>query len=127
MNNKEPDLIELSARNRARNFYYNNPQVKTVRLINKETKELIKCECGNANFKFYRKIGGIIISNYRNKVMKDNPIKHNYICKCGIRLILREDSIEYAKLKYGCSAQKCPFGKSKMDKECLSCKYIYEK
>lgn len=122
------DMIEESARKRAKKFYFNNPQIKTVKLINKNTKEPIKCaECENLNFKFYQKIGGIILSNYRNRVMKNNPIKHIYICKCGIRLILPESEFEFAKIKYGCAAGKCPFSKTKMDKECLSCKYIYEK
>lgn len=122
------DTIEKAARQRAKNFYYSSPQIKTVRLINSETNEPIKCpECQNQNFKFYNKIGGIILSYYRNKVMKNNPYKHTYICKCGIRLILPEESFKFAKIKYGCSAGKCPFKKSKMDKECLTCKYIYEK
>lgn len=122
------DIIEEASRKRARNFYFNNPQIKTVKLINKETKEEIKChECGNINFKFYRKFGGVILSNYRNRVMKNNPIKHNYICKCGIRLILTEGQFEFVKIKYGCAAGACPFGKKSMDKSCLQCKYIYEK
>lgn len=125
---RKVDLIEEAARKRAKNFYYNSPQIKTVKLLNKSTKESIKCpECQNQNFKFYSKIGGVILSYYRNKVMKNNPVKHTYICKCGIRLIVKEDDIEYAKIKYGCSAGKCPYGKTKMDKECLSCKYLYEK
>lgn len=128
---KKIDIIEEAARKRARKFYYSSPHIKTVRLVNKTTKEPIKCqECGNLNFKFYKKIGGIILSSvtgYKNKVIKNNPYKHNYICKCGIRLILTEDEFGFAKIKYGCSAGKCPFGKSRMEKDCLSCKYIYEK
>jgi hypothetical protein len=122
------DMIEQSSRQRAKNFYYTSPTIKTVKLVNKDTKEAIICpECNNQSFKFYRKIGGVILSSYRNRVMKNNPIKHTYICKCGIRLILEEDKFEYAKIKYGCSAGKCPFGLSKMNKDCLKCKYIYEK
>jgi ribosomal protein S27E len=122
------DIIEEASRKRAKRFYYDNPQIKTVKLLNKNTKEQIKCpECDNISFKFYQKIGGVILSSYRNKVMKNNPIKHTYICKCGIRLILPESEFEFVKIKYGCSAKKCPYGKTKMEKDCLSCKYIYEK
>jgi hypothetical protein len=125
---KRMDSIEKATRERAKNFYFTSPQIKTVKLNNKETKEPIKCqECGNLNFKFYQKLGGVILSYYRNRVMKNNPVKHVYICKCGVRLILPEDQFEFAKVKYGCSAGKCPYGKSKMDKDCLKCKYIYEK
>jgi hypothetical protein len=121
------DLIERGARERARNYYQNSPQVKTVKLINKESNEDIKCpECENKNFKFYKKIGGMILGK-RNKVISDMPIKHNYVCKCGVRLILTEGTFKHAKLKYGCAAGACPFSKKKMDKDCLSCKYIYEK
>ena len=127
MNDKN-DLIEQAARKRAKNFYFTSPHIKTVKLLNSNTKEPIQCpECKNKNFKFYNKIGGIILSYYRNRVMKNNPIKHTYICKCGIRLILKEEDFEFAKIKYGCSAGKCPFSKTKMDKDCLKCKYIYEK
>lgn len=122
------DSIEKATRERAKNFYFSSPQIKTVKLLNKETKEIITCqECDNVNFKFYRKIGGVVLSYYKNRVMKNTPIKHTYICKCGIRLILTEGTFEFAKIKYGCSAGKCPFSKNKMDKSCLTCKYIYEK
>jgi hypothetical protein len=128
MENKKVDLIEKAARERARNFYTSSPQIKTVKLLNRESKEMIKChECNNINFKFYRKVGMGMVLGKRNKIMSDLPYKHNFICKCGVRLILKEGTFEYAKLKYGCSAQKCPFGKVKMDKDCLKCKYIYEK
>lgn len=122
------DLIEEGARRRAKDFYYNSPSVKAVKLSNSDTKEIIKChECNNTHFKFYKKTGGLVISYYRNKVMKDNPFKHLFVCKCGIRLILTEGTFEYAKMKYGCSAGKCPYGQTKMTKDCLKCKYIYEK
>lgn len=127
MEEKRMDLIEVAARRRASSFYYSNPQIKSVKLINKDNDEMIKCpECDNINFKFYKKIGGIILGK-RDKVVKDIPISHNYICKCGVRLILKEDTFKFAKIKYGCSASKCPFGKSHMDKDCIQCKYIYEK
>lgn len=128
MEGKKLDMVEEAARKRAKNFYFTSPQIKTIKINNKHTKEPIKCpECENMNFKLYQKLGGIILSHYRNKVMKNNPIKYVYICKCGIRLILPETEIEYAKIKYGCSAGACPFGLKKMNKDCLQCKYIYEK
>lgn len=127
MSKKKIDMIEEAARKRAKNFYYNNPQIKTVKILNKETKESIKCpECENLSFKIYQKIGGVIIGN-RNKVISNKPTKYVYICKCGIRLILPEDDIEFVKIKYGCAAQKCPYGLQKMNKDCLKCKYVYEK
>jgi hypothetical protein len=126
MEEKRIDLIEMATRERAKRFYYNNPQIKSVKLISKETDEIITCECGNSSFKFYKALGGIVLGK-RNKVVKDVPVTHNYFCKCGIRILLTEDTFKFAKIKYGCSAGKCPFKKTKMDKECISCKYIYEK
>lgn len=120
------DLIQKSAMKRAKNYYYGNPQIKNVKLIDKETEQVITCECGNYMFKLYKKFGGIILGKY-NKVIKDNPVVYNYVCRCGKRMILKEDTFKFAKVRYGCSAGKCPFGQSQMTKDCLSCKYIYEK
>lgn len=120
------DLIEKDARRRAKNFFNSNPQISNVKLISRLTDDVISCECGKTSFKLYKKLGGIVLGKY-NKVIANNPIVYNYICKCGYRLIIKEDNFKFGKIKYGCSAGKCPFGKNKMDKDCLSCKYIYEK
>lgn len=119
------DLIERSTRERVKKFYKSNPQIKNVKLTHPEG-EIITCECGNQLFKLYKKMGGIVLGKY-NRVVKDNPVIYNYFCKCGRRQILKEGSFGFAKIKYGCSAGKCIYGKNKMDKDCLSCKYIFEK
>lgn len=125
MEEKKFDLIEKNSRRRARDYYLSNPQINNVKLLDRE-KHVITCECGNYMFKLYKKFGGMTLGK-RNKVMNDVPVVYNYVCKCGRRLVLKEDNFSFAKVRYGCSAGKCAFGKTKMGKDCLQCKYIYEK
>lgn len=120
------DMIERAVRERARNFYYKNNGIKTVKLVDLDG-EAIKCnDCNNIHFKLYTKFGGEVRGK-RNKIINCTPITYNFVCKCGNRIILKEGQFKYGKIKYGCSAGKCPFGKKSMDKECLRCKYLYEK
>lgn len=55
------------------------------------------------------------------KKYKDNI----YLCKCGFQLSGEFETITH-KTKLKCTASKCPESKTKMDKECLKCKYIIE-
>lgn len=119
------DMIERIAKERAKNFYISNQQIKSVKLIN-NNNEVIKCSCGKFRWKMYKKWGGVVRGKY-NRVVKDEPIKYNFICACGERLAINEGEFSYGKVRYGCSAGECPFGKTKMDRDCLTCKYIYEK
>ena len=109
----------------ARDFYINNKKINPVKLLD-INGEVIKCECGNTLYKLYRKFGGITYGKY-NKIMNNVPIRYNFVCKCGNRLVLVEGTFSYGKIKFGCSAGICTYGKKSMDKKCLSCKYLYQK
>lgn len=117
--------LEKAVRERASEYFKRSRNIKTVKINTLDNKPMI-CECGKKDYKLYRKFGGVTRGKY-NRVMNSVPVTHNYVCQCGRRLILKEGTFKFAKTKYGCSAGKCPFGKAKMDKGCLSCQYIYEK
>lgn len=121
------DIIERSTRERAARFYAANPQIKNSILLD-DYNERIICECGNYKFKLYKKHGGIVFAKgKRTKVVKDEPVRYTFVCKCGCRQVLKEDKFSYGKVTFACSAGKCPWQKTKMDRESLSCKYIIEK
>ena len=121
MNPFEREVKEIAKR-----FYITNPQIKPVKLLYSDNNNVIKCNCGKFKWKLYKKWGGIVRGKYR-KIIKDNPVRYNFICECGNRLAIFEEEFKYGKITFGCSAGKCPFGKDKMDKNCLKCKYIYDK
>jgi hypothetical protein len=124
---EEFDFLESKIKERAKAFYHANNGIPFTRLKNREDK-LIQCECGNTRFKLYTKFGQKVYGKYK-KLIKDNPTTYNFICGCGLRLILREEMFSYVGIKYGCSAQKgkCPKSLTKMNKDCLKCNFVYEK
>lgn len=125
---KNEDAILKSARARAKNFYRTSPQIKNSVLNDVSTGERICCpDCGAFKYKLYKKFGGLVFAKNSLKVIKNEETTFNFVCKCGSRLVIKEDKFKYGKLKFGCAAQKCLYGKTSMDKECLSCKYITEK
>lgn len=118
------DFIRKRVRERAKDFYYSS-NIPSVKLENDDG--IIKCKnCESFRWKLYTKFGGPVYGK-RGKLMKDKPVIYNFICKCGEVLVLREGEFKYGRVSYGCSAIQCIYGKEKMDKKCLTCKYIYEK
>lgn len=126
---RKEDSIQKVARERAKQYWDRNPGMKTFKFEDLE-KNVIQCrDCNRKKFKLYLKMGGFEIRKTpkAKKVMKYIPAKFNYVCECGTVLVLNEGEFTHLKLKYTCGAGKCPFGKEKMDKDCLSCQYIIEK
>jgi hypothetical protein len=121
------DLIEQKVRQRAKIFYHANNGIPLTKLQDRQG-QIIKCSCGNTRFKLYIKFGGKVYGKYK-KLIKDNPTVFNFVCNCGKRQILKEEMFKYVGIKYGCSAKKggCPKKLEKMNKDCLKCKFCYEK
>jgi hypothetical protein len=89
-----------------------NFKINRSALIGRPKLSLVGQKCGN------------IVCNKDNefKMLK----KGIYICECGYRLEGEFEEIKH-KMRFGCSAIKCPMGKIKMDSGCLSCEFIIER
>lgn len=120
------DLIKQRSRERTKRFFLAENGVKDVKLENINGTEILCSHCNAKRFKLYTKFGGTTYGKY-NRVMNSVPIKYNFTCKCGEMLILIENTFKYAKIKYGCGTDNCPKSKTQMDRDCLTCQFIYEK
>lgn len=118
--------VVMAAIERNKEFFNRNNGIPEVKLENIEGKP-IKCKgCNSQRFKMYTKFGGISYGK-GGKVVNSVPIKYNFSCGCGKMLVILEGTFKYGRIKYGCKAVKCPLGKVKMDKGCITCEFIYEK
>lgn len=122
------DMIEETVRDRAKKFYKKNIKL-AKKLENLEGYTYCCPNCNNEKYVLYTKFGGNLKFDKKGRPIQlsNVPATYNFICKCGSRLVLREGTFNYAKIKYGCKADKCPDGRTSMTKNCLKCQFIFEK